>query len=89
MHCLNKMTGEELWTGKFPRARAKYYASPVLAGNTLYCTREDGVILTAVIDDGLKSIKENDMGELLVATPIPLRGKLLVRGAKHLFLVGE
>ena len=89
VHCLHKMTGEELWVGKLPRAKAKYYASPVLAGNILYCTREDGVIMTATLDNGLQAIQKNDMGELLIATPIPLRGKLLVRGEKHLFLIGK
>ncbi len=89
VHCLDKMTGEELWSGKFPRAKGKYYASPVLAGNTLYCAREDGIIMSCTIDQGLQSIHENDMGESVIATPVPLRGKLLVRGEKHLFLIGE
>ncbi len=89
VHCLDKMTGNELWSDKLPRAKGKYYASPVLAGNTLYCAREDGILLTSRLDNGLKDVKENDMGESLIATPIPLRGKLLVRGEKHLFLVGK
>ncbi len=89
VHCLDKMTGNELWSDKLPRSRDKYYASPVLAGNTLYCARLDGVLMTSTVDNGLQNIKENDMGESLIANPIPLRGKLLVRGEKHLFLIGE
>jgi len=89
VHCLNKMTGEEIWKEKLPRGKGKYYASPVLAGDTLYCAREDGVIFTCTLDDRLHVIHENDMGESLIATPIPLRGKLLIRGEKHLFLIGK
>ena len=87
--CLDKLTGDELWKDKLPRGKGKYYASPVLAGDTLYCAREDGIIMTATIDNGLKDIRENDMGEPLMATPIPVRGKLLVRGEKHLFLITQ
>lgn len=89
VQCLDKMTGDEIWADKLPRGRDKYYASPVLAGDTLFCARQDGVIMTSTLDNGLKATKENDMGESLIATPIPLRGKLLVRGEKHLFLIGK
>jgi outer membrane protein assembly factor BamB len=90
VYCLDKMTGEELWTGKLPRGKGKYYASPVLAGKTLYCAREDGIIMACTLDDnGLQSTQENDLGEPLMATPVPVRGKLLVRGETHLFLLGD
>jgi len=92
--CLDKITGQQLWKESLPKAKDKYYASPVLAGDTLYCAREDGIILTATIsndskDAGLKNIVVNDMGESTIATPIPIRGKLLVRGEKHLFLISK
>ena len=89
VHCLDKMTGDEIWSDKLPRDKDKYFASPVLAGNTLYCAREDGVIMASSIDKGLKNIQENDMGESIIATPVPLRGKLLVRGERHLFLISN
>ena len=89
VHCLDKMTGDELWTHRLPKAKSKYYASPVLAGETLYFTREDGTIFSASVADGLEDVTENNMGESVIATPIPLRGKLLVRGESHLFLVGK
>ena len=89
VHCLNKKTGEEIWAGRLPKAKAKYYSSPILAGNKLYCAREDGTIMSCTIDGGLQNVHENDMEESVIATPIPLRDKLLVRGETHLFLLGR
>lgn len=89
VHCLDKRSGEELWKGQLPRSKDKYYASPILAGDTLYCAREDGVVMSATVDDGLKVIAQNDMGESIMATPIPVRDHLLLRGENHLFLIGN
>jgi len=90
VYCLDKNTGDQLWTDKLPKGRGKYYASPVLGGDTLYCAREDGILMTAkVTDGGLKDITENDLGEPVIATPIPIQGQLLVRGEQHLFLFAK
>ncbi len=86
---LSKLSGEDLWSDKFPSARAKYYASPTLAGDQLFCAREDGVVMSCRLDNGLHDVQENDMGESVIATPIAIQNKLLIRGEKHLFLVGE
>jgi len=90
VHCLDKITGDEVWTETLPRGRGSYYASPVMAGDALYCAREDGVIMVGkVTERGLQIVAENDMSEATIATPIPIRGKLLVRGEQHLFLIGQ
>lgn len=85
--CLDKSTGDEIWQGKFPRGRDKYYASPIVAGDLLYCARADGIVMVAKIDGDFTPLAENDMGETLIATPIPIRNQLLLRGEKHLFLI--
>jgi outer membrane protein assembly factor BamB len=86
--CRHTRSGEEIWSFDLPRNRNKYYASPVLAGDLLYCTREDGTIFVGrVTDDGFEQLAENPMGEWTIASPIPIRGGLLVRGEEHLFWV--
>jgi outer membrane protein assembly factor BamB len=86
--CRDMRYGEELWSFDLPRNRNKYYASPVLAGDKLYCTREDGTIFVGrVTDDGYEQLAENQMGEWVIATPVPIRGGLLVRGEEHLFWI--
>jgi outer membrane protein assembly factor BamB len=88
--CLAVETGDELWSANLPKNHSKYYASPVLAGDKLFCTREDGVIFVGQIsDNGFKQLAENDMGERVIATPVPIRGGLLVRGEENLFWMGS
>ena len=86
--CRDLKTGDELWSAELPRNRNKYYASPVLAGDKLYCAREDGTVFVGrVTDDGFELLAENEMGETIIATPVPIRGGLLIRGEEHLFWV--
>jgi hypothetical protein len=86
--CLEVETGEEIWSDSLPRNRNKFFSSPVLAGDKLYGAREDGIIFVGrVSDDGFELLAENDMGEPLIAAPVPIRGGLLIRGREHLFRI--
>lgn len=82
--------GKDLWVGEIPRAAAKYYSSPILAGDLLYCAREDGVVAVVKIGDGgMEVVSENAMGERLAAAPVPVRDRLLIRGVDHLYCFGQ
>ena len=85
--CLDPKKGKTIWEGEFPRGSANYYASPLIVGGVFYAAREDGVMFTAKVVDGFKQIAEIDMGEQIIATPVPFEEKLLIRGAKHLFCI--
>jgi outer membrane protein assembly factor BamB len=87
--CLDANTGKKLWDGQFPKHRASYYASPTVADGKLYAPREDGVIMVASISDGFKFLSENNMGERIIATTVPVRDQLLIRGEKHLFCIAK
>lgn len=87
IHQLALRDGEQLGHLALPRARDKYYASPVLAGDLLYCTREDGVVFVVRAGEKLELIAENDMDRQLIATPVPIRGGLLVRAPDELFWI--
>ena len=90
LHYLNAETGEDIWTDSLPRKSAKYYSSPILAGDLLFCAREDGTIMSVkVSDEGMKVLAENNMKERIAASPVPVRDKLLIRGVKHLFCIGK
>lgn len=90
VHCIDAETGKDIWAGEIPRAAAKYYSSPILAGNLLYCAREDGVLaVVEVSESGMKVLSQNDMGERLAAAPVPINGKLLVRGVESLYCFGK
>lgn len=87
--CIDPATGKSEWTGKFPKKSSSYYSSPTLADGKLYAAREDGMLFVAKVDRGFELLSENDMGERLIASPVPVGGKLLIRGDQHLFCVGK
>ena len=83
---LDPATGKTVWEGAFPKHRAKFYASPLCAGDLLYAPREDGRVFTArIAGDRFEVLAENDMGESVIGSPVPAGGRLLLRGEKHLF----
>ncbi|MEQ8838740.1 MAG: PQQ-binding-like beta-propeller repeat protein [Lacipirellulaceae bacterium] len=86
---LDLQTGKTLDEFKLPKNRNKYYASPILAGGNLYCTREDGTIFVVSTENEFEVLAENELGEKTIATPVAVRNRLLVRGEKHLFLFGS
>ena len=87
MECIAAKTGKTVWKGQLPKHRAKYYASPMVADGKLYATREDGVIIVAKLNAKLDVLSENDMGERVIASPVPVAGRILVRGEEHFFCV--
>ncbi len=85
--CTNPLSGETLWKGQFPKDRASYYSSPAIAEDKIYSAREDGTVFVAQIDGGFKLLSENAMGERIIASPVPVNNRLLLRGEKHLFCI--
>lgn len=89
VHCLDAKSGKDLWKGMIPRASASFYSSPILAGNLLYAAREDGMVaVVRVGEDGMEVLSQNEMGERIAASPVPVSDKLLIRGVDHLFCLG-
>ncbi len=85
--CVDPETGKTEWSGQLPKSSASYYASPVVADGKFYATREDGVISVAQVAGGFKVLAQNQMGERMIASPVPVAGRLLLRGENHLFCV--
>jgi outer membrane protein assembly factor BamB len=88
IECLDPATGKTLWSGRLPRKSWNYYASPTVADGKIYAAREDGVVFVATAGGKFEVLAENDMGERIIASPVPVAGRLLLRGEKHLFCVG-
>ncbi|HWE00968.1 MAG TPA: PQQ-binding-like beta-propeller repeat protein [Tepidisphaeraceae bacterium] len=87
--CIDPLTGKTAWEGKMPRKSSSYYASPTVADGKLYAAREDGMLFVAKIDGGFEVLSQNDMGERLIASPVAVGDRLLIRGESHLFCIGE
>lgn len=87
---IDPVTGKTVWEGRFPEHRSNYYASPLIAGDKLYAPREDGVVFVAnVAGDQFALLAENNMGESVIGSPVPAADRILIRGEKHLFCVGN
>ena len=88
--CIDPATGKTVWEGEFPKNRANFYASPLIAGDKLYAPREDGTVFVARVgNDKFELLSENDMAEPVIGSPVPALNCLLIRGEKHLFCVGS
>ena len=87
--CLDSKTGKTKWSGRMPKHRAKYYSSPLVAGGNMYAAREDGVVVVARLGEDFKVLSENDMGERMIASPVPMAGRLLLRGDKALYCIAR
>jgi outer membrane protein assembly factor BamB len=85
--CIDPATGRTIWADAFPRSSASYYSSPVIANGVLYAAREDGVVFVARIGDRFEFVSENPMGERIIASPVPVANRLLLRGDEHLFSI--
>jgi len=86
VECIDPATGDAIWSDAFPKGRADFYASPIIAGGNLYAAREDGVVFVAkVTKDHFKLLAENDMEEPVIGSPVPVLNRIFIRGEEHLF----
>lgn len=97
LECVDPATGKAIWSGAIPSGGAKFYASPVVAGGNLYVLRNDGlatVIRTETGSDGaMKVLSVNATvapatKEQFNASPVPVGGRLLIRGDRNLYCIG-
>ena len=84
MRCLDPATGNTVWEGKLPRAAQSYYSSPTIADGKVYVGREDGKLFVAELNEGLKILFERDFGKRIVASPVPVGDRILLRNDTHL-----
>ena len=90
VECVEPATGKTIWSDTFPKHRANFYASPLIAGDKLYAPREDGTVFVAsVANDKFTLISENDMAESVIGSPVPASNRIFLRGEKHLFCIAS
>jgi outer membrane protein assembly factor BamB len=87
IECIDPADGKTLFARKLPRTSSNYYSSPTLADDKAYAAREDGTIFVVSLQGSHEVLAQNDMAERVVASPVPVDGRLLIRGEKHLFCI--
>ena len=87
LSCFDAKRGEKLWEEDFD---TKFKVLPVMAGSRLRVVAENGKVFIALPSaKGCKRIGRGDLGEGCVGIPAFQPGRIYLRGAKHLFCVGE
>ena len=88
MWCLDAKTGQQVY-GRQRLRPATYSSSPVLAGDKIYITDEDGV--TSVVRAGptFAVLAENDLGDYTLSSPAISDGQIFIRTDRFLYAIGE
>ena len=87
--CINPLTGESFWSGVFPKGKGKFYASPLIAGGHLYAAREDGILFVLSLNNKFEIVSEIDMKDRIIASPVAIANRLLIRTHHYLFCIGN
>jgi len=87
--CINPLTGENIWSGVFPKGKGNFYSSPLIAGGHLYAARQSGTIFVVRLKDKFEIISEIEMKDRIIASPIAVSDRLLIRTQHHLFCIGN
>ncbi len=78
--CINAATGEEVWK---KRLGGTFSSSPVLVGDHVYATNEDGeTFIFEASPEKYRSAGTNKLGESVFATPAIVGGKIYTRIAE-------
>lgn len=78
-------TGKKIWQERLPKSVHTFCASPVVAGKRLFVARRDGAIFTGRLNaNGIEGLQEIKLEEGVIASPVVVDSKLLVRTDRHL-----
>jgi outer membrane protein assembly factor BamB len=79
--CWNSSTGEEVWRG---RLGGTFSASPVLVGENIFATNEDGhTFIFRANPEAFELVGENKLGDLVLATPSFCGNQIFMRVAEE------
>jgi len=82
--CMAVKTGEVIWS---ERVRAKFFGSPVLVGDKLYCISDSGEVFVLRAGTKFDQLAVNDLGEGSHATPAVANGRMFLRTNTQLMCV--
>ncbi len=86
MQCLEADSGIQVWR---QRLGSNVTASPVLSGDHLLVSLEDGRTIILKTGRSFLRVRENKLDDALYATPAISRGRIFIRGSEHLYAIGE
>jgi outer membrane protein assembly factor BamB len=83
--CVRVADGQQVWQ---QRIGGSFSGSPVIAGEHMYCIRDDGVVVVLAASGEFRLLAENPLGEPSRATPAISEGRMFLRTESQLCAVG-
>jgi len=88
--CLDILTGNELWQASLPGGSGVFYSSPTLAGDNLYICSDEGTFYVCEISSsGIQILNQTKFDDNFVATPVLVQDRILLRGTRYLYSIGN
>lgn len=87
--CYDLKTGAEKWRERLGRGNSGFTASPVLAGDKIYWTSEEGDVYVVEAGAEFRLVSINALGEICMATPAVSDGRLYFRTQRHVIAIGR
>ncbi len=90
--CLDIKTGQTQWEVQLPKSRTGFSSSPLVAGNFLYVTQENGTtyVIGPLDADQPEVVATNQIADnepFTVASPAPAGSSLLIRSRHCLYRI--
>ncbi|MDB4413192.1 PQQ-like beta-propeller repeat protein [Pirellulaceae bacterium] len=87
IECIDKKSGNTIWKSE-KLGRGKFYSSPIIGGENIYATSDDGT--TYVVNlVSKKVVGKNRLGSKTAASPVLVHGKILIRASDALYCIGK
>jgi outer membrane protein assembly factor BamB len=84
--CLDVKTGEKVWEHHL---EGEFYGSPGLAGDKLYLVARNGTVFIFKAGRQFEEIGKATLGEPSDSSPVFVGDRILIRGLKSLFCIGN
>jgi outer membrane protein assembly factor BamB len=84
--CLETATGREIWQ---ERLAGTFSASPVCAGNAIYCVSDKGEVFVLAARDEFDQLARVSLGNPSQATPAIAGGRIVFRTNSSLIAIGK
>jgi outer membrane protein assembly factor BamB len=88
LSCFNSLDGELCYRERIGAAGA-YFSSPVAVSGRIYLASRNGKVTVIEAGEELKILIQNDLDEIISATPAILDDKIYLRTAQKLYAFGE
>jgi outer membrane protein assembly factor BamB len=83
--CLDGNSGKLIWNDRLP---GSFSSSPLLLGDRLYATNEDGTTFVLKAGGQFELLATNPLSDEVLASPVPMGNRLLIRSRRFLWCLG-